>query len=369
MKVAHSLLSKNLAYKCFHDQNDQKNANITKRKFKSEWRNISSSKHPKNKPFSIRLKVPENGVSFINDQIQGKVEVNFTEIDDYIILRSDGTPTFLLSSVVDDYEMGVTDIIRGDDHLTNSFRQKVIFDFLEYKPNFSHISLIHNERNQKLSKRDNAPSILEYREKGYLSKAINNYLLRLGWSYGNEEIFYLSEVEKIFTLKNIGKSASMHDKNKLDYLNNYHIKETDAKSLLELMEKKENFLTLKENLKDRIIPLINLFKDRAGNLCDIINKIKQFNINLKNYNNITEDLNILSENKTLIIKNFENINIWNYESIEKKIKQTISELNIGFKDFAQPIRILIMTEKNGPSITSLINIVGRDNFIRMIKDL
>ena len=104
---------------------------------------------------------------------------------------------------------------------------------------------------------------------------------------------------------------------------------------------------MKEKLKDRIIPLINLFKDRAGNLCDIINKIKQFNINLKNYNNITEDLNILSENKTLIIKNFENINIWNYESIEK-IKQTISELNIGFKDFAQPIRILIMTEKMGP---------------------
>ena len=136
----------------------------------------------------------------------------------------------------------------------------------------------------------------------------------------------------------------MHDKNKLDYLNNYHIKETDAKSLLELMEK--NFLTLKEKLKDRIIPLINLFKDRAGNLCDIINKIKQFNINLKNYNNnLTEDLNILSKTK-LIIKNFENINIWNYESIEK-IKQTISELNIGFKDFAV-IRILIMTEKNGP---------------------
>ena len=114
----------NLAYKCFHDQNDQKNANITKRKFKSEWRNISSSKHPKNKPFSIRLKVPENGVSFINDQIQGKVEVNFTEIDDYIILRSDGTPTFLLSSVVDDYEMGVTDIIRGDDHLQILFDKK-----------------------------------------------------------------------------------------------------------------------------------------------------------------------------------------------------------------------------------------------------
>ena len=201
IEIANQLLSKNLAYKCFHDQNYIKNNRSLKKKFQSKWRDIPADKYPKNQAFSIRLKSPINGICKIKDKIQGIVEVKYEEIDDYILLRSDGSPTFLLSSAVDDYDMKITDIIRGDDHLTNSFRQKVIFDFLEYKPNFAHISLIHNENNQKLSKRDNAPSILEYKKKGYLSKAINNYLMRLGWSFGEKEIFTIEEIKKNFRLK------------------------------------------------------------------------------------------------------------------------------------------------------------------------
>ena len=126
----------------------------------------------------------------INDKIQGDVSVNYNEIDDYIIVRDDGTPTFLLSSAIDDYKMKITNIIRGDDHLTNSFRQKLIFDFINYNPDFSHMSLIHNENNQKMSKRDKSTSILEYKNKGYLPEAIINYLIRLGWSYGDQKFFY-----------------------------------------------------------------------------------------------------------------------------------------------------------------------------------
>ena len=129
IEVANQLLSNNLAYKCFHDQNFIKNNSSLKKKFKSEWRDIPANKHPKNQAYSIRLKSPVDGICKIEDKIQGMVEVKYEEIDDYIILRSDGSPTFLLSSAVDDYDMKVTDIIRGDDHLTNSFRQKVILIF------------------------------------------------------------------------------------------------------------------------------------------------------------------------------------------------------------------------------------------------
>ena len=221
--VARSLLSNGLAYKCIHDKeflNKHKNSNT---KFVSEWRD-KQDKIPNNTPFCVRIKAPISGSYVLNDKIQGEVKVNFNEIDDYIILREDGTPTFLLSSAVDDYNMKVTDIIRGDDHLTNSFRQKLIFDFLNYKPNFCHISLLHNENNQKMSKRDGTPSILSYRDNGYLPEAIINYLVRLGWSHGDQEIFSIEEIEKFFSIDKVGKSPAKFDAKKLDYLNNYFIK-------------------------------------------------------------------------------------------------------------------------------------------------
>ena len=221
--VAHSLLSNGLAYKCIHDKeflNKHKNSNT---KFVSEWRD-KQDKIPDNTPFCVRIKAPISGNYVLNDKIQGEVKVNLNEIDDYIILREDGTPTFLLSSAVDDYDMKVTDIIRGDDHLTNSFRQKLIFDFLNYKPNFYHISLLHNENNQKMSKRDSTPSILSYRDNGYLPEAIINYLVRLGWSHGDQEIFSIEEIEKFFSIEKVGKSPAKFDAKKLDYLNNYFIK-------------------------------------------------------------------------------------------------------------------------------------------------
>lgn len=370
IEIANQLLSKNLAYKCFHDQNYIKNNRSFKRKFKSKWRDISINRYPKNQAFSIRLKSPIDGICKIKDKVQGIVEVKYEEIDDYILLRSDGSPTFLLSSAVDDYDMKVTDIIRGDDHLTNSFRQKVIFDFLEYKPNFAHISLIHNENNQKLSKRDNAQSILDYKKNGYLSQAINNYLMRLGWSFGEKETFTMEEIKNHFSLENIGKSPSKHDKKKLDFLNNYYLKITDNKILLSYLKEVYDFASLDQKFKEKNIHLINLFKERANSLYDIFNNIRNFNITLRKLNTEENELVLpLKENKDLILNHFDSIDKWNQESIEKQIKETISELGVGFKSFAQPIRCLILGQLNGPSISDLISVVGKQNFIAIIKNL
>ena len=259
IKIAHSLLSSGLAYKCFHEKDYLKQFKSGKKKFVSEWRDKSNN-FP-NRKFSVRIKSPLNGNYILEDTIQGKVKVDFNEIDDYIILRSDGSPTFLLSSAIDDFDMKVTDIIRGDDHLTNSFRQKIIFDFLNYKPKFSHMSLIHNQQNQKLSKRDKATSILEYKQKGYLPEALINYLIRLGWSHGDEEIFTIKDMKKKFQIYNLGKSPAKFDENKLNFLNNFYIKKAENLDILNNYEKISNkkyqniFFKQKE-----ILELISLYK-------------------------------------------------------------------------------------------------------------
>ena len=335
VEVANSLLSKNLAYKCFHNQEYINQQILKNKKFKSEWRDVPKEKYPKDQIYSIRLKTPIDGICRISDNIQGNVSVNYEEIDDYIILRSDGTPTFLLSSVVDDCDMSVSDIIRGDDHLTNSFRQKVIFDFLNYKPNFSHISLIHNESNQKLSKRDNAPSILDYKKRGFLPSSLNNYMLRLGWSHGNQEFFRLDEAEKVFSLKNIGKSPSKHDEKKIKFLNNYYIKNSDDDELLKIMKKIDNFeQILNKFSEENNLLLINLFKDRADNLLDIVENINAFSVNPKEYTeNELEILEILKDNQDLILKKFESIVDWNYENVNNELNKIISDLKISFKSF------------------------------------
>ena len=210
IKVANKMLSDGFAYKCFHTEKEITLKKKDNRKFRSEWRD--KSKTPSDRKFCVRLKSPLLGETILNDKIQQKVTINNKELDDYIILRTDGTPTFLLSSAIDDFLMSITHIIRGDDHLTNSFRQLPIFDYLDYKPSFCHIPLIHNENNEKLSKRHNPLSIDDYKNAGYLPETIINYMLRLGWSYGDKEIISVSEALENFKLDKIGKSSSMLDK-------------------------------------------------------------------------------------------------------------------------------------------------------------
>ncbi len=222
IEIANDLVNKGFAYKCYHTENELEELKKKhNRKIRSSWREKDKILKGNNK-YCIRIKAPLNGKTSIVDKIQGKVEINNEELDDYVILRKDLTPTFLLSSAIDDFLMNITDIIRGDDHLTNSLRQKIIFDFLNYSPSFAHMSLIHNERNEKLSKRDNSQSIEDYKTKGFFPESIINYLLRMGWSYGDKEIFSIKEAIKFFKIENLGKSPSKIDEKKLFYLNNYY---------------------------------------------------------------------------------------------------------------------------------------------------
>ena len=366
--VVNSLISKGLAYKCYHDKEYLKKVTISKTKFVSEWRN-KQDKIPKQGDFCVRIKSPLDGTVNLTDKIQGKIIVNADEIDDYIILRSDGSPTFLLSSAVDDFKMKITDIIRGDDHLTNSLRQKIIFEFLEYHPNFSHIPLIHNENNQKMSKRDNTLSINDYKNNGYTPEAINNYLIRLGWSHGNEEIFSLAYAKEIFSLKKIGKSPARFDNKKLDYLNNHYIKKMNAIKILNCMNnlykefRETNFFSNDEKLE-----LVYLFKDRAISLKEIVSNILDLTLIKKEFDKDQKEIiNEFKKYKKYLLVQFSDIIEWNEENIEKDKTDVIESNNLSFKNIAKPLRLLVTGRLNGPSIYKLLKIIGHKETIKRIE--
>ena len=369
IEFANSLVNNGLAYKCFNDENLMKNNENKKNKIKSEWRD-SKKKPPKNSKYCIRIKSPINGSTYINDTIQGKVQIENIELDDFVILRSDMTPTFLLSSVFDDYEMKVTDIIRGDDHLTNSLRQKVLFNFLDYSPNFSHISLIHNEQNQKLSKRDMALSVNDYRGKGILAKSLINYLLRMGWSHGNQEFFTLNEAIKLFQIKNIGKSPTRLDEKKLLFLNNFYIKSESNDSLydeIQRLSSDQESNSLKK-LKSKAILCINLFKARCETIKDLKNKIN-FLINSKiQLDSMDQEILNKSNNiKDEIISELSKINDWNEINLQETVKNIVNRLQLNFKQVAQPLRLSVCGQVNGPSVSSILFILGKNEVLERIN--
>ncbi len=370
LEAANALLSKGLAYKCYHDREYLNKQHLNKGKFISEWREKRNDT-PKNRPYCIRIKAPlnKNEKLTIKDKIQGDVSVNYNEIDDYIIVRDNGTPTFLLSSAIDDYKMKITNIIRGDDHLTNSFRQKLIFDFINYNPDFSHMSLIHNENNQKMSKRDKSTSILEYKNKGYLPEAIINYLIRLGWSYGDQEIFSMEEAKRLFSIDKLGKSPAKFDQKKLNFLNNYYIKNKSNSELSLLMsdvmkEKRFSFFS-----KENKIELIELFKERALCLDEIKNNIL---ILIKKKLETSDDQKHIFDEfkkyKKQLLTEFSGIVIWNEVNIEGVIKNVVENHQIPFKSLAQPIRLSLTGSVSGPSLYKIIKILGKEETIQRIKD-
>ncbi len=233
-EVAADLLSAGKAYKCFatpeqlKDMREAQKAAGQPVRYDGRWRDRDPKEAPEGAPFVVRVRAPQDGQTVIDDQVQGKVVVRNDQLDDMVLLRSDGTPTYMLSVVVDDHNMGITHIIRGDDHLSNAFRQRALYDALGWAaPSFTHIPLIHGPDGAKLSKRHGALGVEAYREMGYLPEALRNYLLRLGWGHGDREIISTDEAVKLFSLEGVGKGPSRFDFKKLDALNAHYLRHGD----------------------------------------------------------------------------------------------------------------------------------------------
>ena len=367
-KIINQLINNNFAYKCFHTDEEILELKKNNKKLESKWRNKFD--HPKNTQFCVRIKSPLNGQTTINDKIQGIVTVENKELDDFVIMRSDGSPTFLLSSAVDDFLMSITDIIRGDDHLTNSFRQMIIFNYLNYNPTFSHMPLIHNENNEKLSKRHNALSIEDYKNEGFLPETMINYLLRLGWSYGDKEIISLDDAIKNFKIDKIGKSPSKLDEKKILFLNNFYIKNKNDDFILDEIKKNQAFLKIKnsEETISKIKDLINIFKERSNTLNELIDYINSINKEVFSYSKVEKKILNDSVNlKNNLLDKLSFIESWDDYILENAIKDIIKNMNLKFKDLGQPLRLVLLGTMNGPSLTKIMKVIGKEATLKKIK--
>ena len=377
IEIANLLLKEGKAYKCWATENElnamreeAKKRNLPI-KYNGMWRNKKEGKEEEGKPFVIRFRSPEEGETIIYDKVQGKVSFKNEIFDDFILLRSDGTPTYMLSVVVDDHDMGITHIIRGDDHLTNAAKQKNIYESLDWKgPVFSHIPLIHGSDGSKLSKRHGALGIDDYEKEGFLPDAMKNYLLRLGWSHGDKEIFSQKDMIKLFSIKNIGKSSSKLDLEKLKNINNYYIKNSSEKDLLKIIKKSQE--NLHKDQEKSIIKILPEIKKSAKTSLDIINSINF--ITAEKPIKLDKDSKEILTNQTKIYiekikKNFQTLDSWDSSNIEQLLKDFAISEELKFKDIALPLRAILTGTLSSPSIYIILDCLGKNEVISRINDI
>jgi len=380
IEIAEQLLSEKKAYKCYctpEELEAMRNDAIKKgkpMKYDGRWRDKDPSDAPNGVKPVIRFKAPDTGTTNLTDLIQGNVTVANKELDDMIILRADGTPTYMLSAVVDDYDMGITHIIRGDDHLTNAFRQIQIYKACGWKvPIFAHMSLILAPKGGKLSKREGALAISEYRNMGYLPEALNNYLLRIGWSHGDQEIISIKEAIQWFDIKNVGKAAAKLDMQKLDNLNAHYVRSCEDKELIPLVTHclKEKFnMTIEEKGKKMLMNGMKSLKQRAKSIMDLSENSLFF---FKRPTSISKEiLGLIDEKANVrvseVMKEMEKTNDWKAEKIEGIVRQYSEKEEIKLGDIAQPMRIALTGSTMSPPIFETIEILGRKETLLRLQN-
>ena len=377
VEIVNELLKKGSAYKCYcSDQEIQEAKDRAKQKkipyiYSRKCRDIKEI--PQNIKPVIRFKSEINKPLEIDDLVQGKIIIEGSTIEDFIILRSDGTPTYNLSVAVDDYEMKISYIIRGDDHKINTFKQMQIFNEMGWgKPKYAHVPLIHTINGKKLSKRDDEANIEYYIKIGILADALRNYLLRLGWSYKDKEIFSLEESIKLFNIKGIGKSPAKLDKSRILSINETYIKSMSEDLLYENLSKFCN--EYKENIdkkNDIIKKSLHFLKNKAKTLEDIYDNLKYI---LTDQIEISKDeLNLINDDAKKILANFldeyQKLKIINKENLEKIINDLIKNNKTNFKGVGQPLRIALVGSKFGPGIYDILLSLDKEIISKRIKNI
>ena len=371
-EVAEELLKKGLAYKCFCSEEDlnkmREEAKILKKPFRYNrmWREKNSKDAPQNIKPVIRIKSPIKGETIIEDIIQGTIKVSNEEIDDFIILRSDGTPTYMLSVIVDDYDMKVTHLIRGHDHLTNTFRQNVIYEAMQWnKPITAHIPLILGSDGSKMSKRHGAIDVEEYKTKGILPNALINYMLRLGWSHGDDEIISLENAIKWFSLEKIGKSPAKFDNEKLISVNSHYIKELNNDKIIKFLE---SYYISKYKIKiDEIsIKRLNLGLDDIKSRSRDLNQLAEMSLfycskfplsiskKAQKYIKIVDKT--IFKDLLVVLGNIEND--FKKQKIEEIMSKFLIEKGLKLSDIIQYIRAMITGLDVSPRIYDIMEILG-----------
>ncbi len=377
-EVARSLLGAGHAYKCFATSEELEAMREAQRaakqplRYDGRWRDRDPSEAPIDAPFVIRLKTPQLGETVIDDAVQGRVTVQNTEIDDYILLRSDGTPTYMLAAVVDDHDMGVTHVIRGDDHLNNAFRQLPIIRAMDAvegnwpEPVYAHIPLIHGADGAKLSKRHGALGVEAYRDDmGILPEALCNYLLRLGWGFGDQETITREEAIRLFTLSGVGKSPSRFDLAKLQSLNGIYMRDADNARLAALVAERIGG-DLDRQLLERAMPVL---KTRARDMNELARSSRflfvrrPFEIEEKAAALLTDEARVLLARIHLRLGAQMD---WTTDELEASLKSMADEMGLGLGKLAQPLRAALTGQTTSPGIFDVLDLLGREESLARI---
>ncbi|RZI59184.1 MAG: glutamate--tRNA ligase, partial [Zymomonas sp.] len=336
---------------------------------RSPWRDKTNGSDA---PYVVRLKAPTAGATTINDLVQGEVTVQNSEIDDLVLLRSDGTPTYMLAVVVDDHDMGVTHVIRGDDHLNNAFRQLPIYTAMDWPvPQYAHIPLIHGSDGAKLSKRHGALGVDAYRdEMGLLPEAVSNYLLRLGWGHGDDEIINRDQAIEWFDLAGVGKSPSRFDIKKLENLNGHYIRQTDDAILADLVAARLPF-EASESQRDLLRRSMPALKPRAANLLELTEN-SGFLFRTRPLELDADAAALLEGDGRAILTQLhaalDEVTGWDTEALEAAVRTVAEDAGVKLGAAAQPLRAALVGRKTSPGIFDVLALLGREESLGRIAD-
>jgi len=326
------------------------------------------SGRPVRQPYVVRFRSPDEGETIVNDMVLGSVSFPNAELDDLILLRSDGTPTYNLAVVADDAAMGITHVVRGSDHLNNTPRQIQLYQALGLPiPQFAHIPLIHGPDGAKMSKRHGSVAITEYREQGYLPDAVINYLARLGWSYGDEEVFSRKQLIELFDLSQVGKAAARFDQQKLDWLNGYYLREAKA---TDLVDEVSRLLAVNVSSGPDLEPVIASLQERSKNLVDLAEGARFFYQAPSAYQEKAVKKNFKDTTWPLLeqfITQAEILPEWSGEAAHDLIKSICENEGVNMGKLAQPIRILVSGGPVSPPIDLTLGLLGRDKMIKRLR--
>ena len=385
-EVAEELLASGKAYRCYAsaeeltEMRDKARTEGRTANYDGRWRDRDPGDAPADVQPVIRLKTPMEGETIVDDKVQGKVSWKNLDMDDFIIMRSDGTPTYMLAVVVDDHDMAVTHIIRGDDHLTNAARQSLIYQALEWDiPVIAHIPLIHGPDGAKLSKRHGALGVEAYKDMGYLPEAMRNYLVRLGWSHGNDEIISDAQMIEWFSLDGIGKSAARFDFAKLENLNGHYIRQAEDGRLVAALDsalpgidpaRASLDTPLSEAEKIQLLAAMPGLKERAKTLVDIwqgaafLFATRPFDLGEKERGILVKSGDMLAR----ISSELRDIENWSIESVEATIRAFAEKNEIGLGKIAQPLRVALTGTTVSPGIFDVLAVLGQDESLARISD-
>jgi glutamyl-tRNA synthetase len=385
-EVAEQLLAEGKAYHCYATaeeltaMRDKARAEGRSKLYDGSWRDRDSSEAPADIKPTIRLKAPLTGETVIEDQVQGRVVWQNENLDDLVLLRGDGTPTYMLAVVVDDHDMDVTHVIRGDDHLINAARQKQIYDAMGWElPVMAHIPLIHGPDGSKLSKRHGALGVDAYRAMGYLPAALRNYLVRLGWSHGDQEIFTTPEMIEAFDLGAIGRSAARFDFAKLESLNGHYIRQTDDQSLVTLLEDLLHYIPqgpaiaarLNDTTRAQLVQAMPGLKERAKTLLELLDNAgfifadRPLAVDAKGQAVLTPETRALIGRLQGALKD---VSPWTAEAAEAAMRTFAEQAGLKLGAVAQPLRVALTGRTTSPGIFDVLAVLGREECLSRLAD-